>query len=211
MKLAHLFPRFRNQVGFTMIELLVVIAVIGVLAVAVLSSINPIEQINKGRDTRTRSDAAQLINAVDRYYALQEKYPWNVAGDDFTPDDVEPSSEFVMGAVTGTGATASVDTAAGEWNWIDLLVSTAEVKQGFTNRLKADDNILVFKTEGNNSTMYACFLPTSNGFKQEAMDNCADGTTPGGTGNPEVMPTGTTIVTCEDETEITAANLICLP
>jgi prepilin-type N-terminal cleavage/methylation domain-containing protein len=66
-----------SQVGFTLIELLVVISVIGVLAVAVLSSINPIEQINKGRDTGARSDAAQLINAVDRYYATQELFPWN--------------------------------------------------------------------------------------------------------------------------------------
>ena len=71
--------RILAQLGFTMIELLVVIAVIGVLAVAVLSSINPIEQINKGRDTGHRSDAAQLINAIDRYYAIHEIYPWNDA------------------------------------------------------------------------------------------------------------------------------------
>ena len=69
--------KYLRSAGFTMIELLVVIAVIGVLAVAVLSSINPIEQINKGRDTRSRSDAAQLISAVDRYFAIHEKYPWN--------------------------------------------------------------------------------------------------------------------------------------
>jgi prepilin-type N-terminal cleavage/methylation domain-containing protein len=211
MKLARLIPQLRTQLGFTMIELLVVIAVIGVLAVAVLSSINPIEQINKGRDTRTRSDAAQLINAVDRYYALQEKYPWNVTQGTYTAADVSPNVEFVMGSVTGTGDTAEIGTTGTEWDWIDLLVSTAEVKQGFTNRLKTDDNILVFKPTGANATMYACFLPTSNGFKQEAMDNCADGTTPGGTGNPENenMPSG--VDTCPDETLITAANMICLP
>lgn len=71
--------KLRAVAGFTMIELLVVISVIGVLAVAVLSSINPIEQINKGRDVRANSDAAQLVNAIDRYYATQEKYPWNVS------------------------------------------------------------------------------------------------------------------------------------
>ena len=60
------FLRFvpKSNLGFTMIELLVVISVIGILATAVLSSINPIEQINKGRDTRTRSDAAQLIKVL---------------------------------------------------------------------------------------------------------------------------------------------------
>ena len=87
-----------NQKGFTMIELLVVISVIGILAVAVLSSINPIEQINKGRDTRTRTDAAQLINAVDRYFSIQESYPWNDSnGSDWTPTTSydEYDEEFV--------------------------------------------------------------------------------------------------------------------
>ncbi len=115
--------------GFTMIELLVVIAVIGVLAVAVLSSINPIEQINKGRDTRLRSDAAQLINAVDRYFAIHEVYPWNETTDTYTATSTEYEAEYVF-----TGSDAGDD-----WDWVDVLVSTAEVKEGFTNRLKNDD------------------------------------------------------------------------
>jgi len=185
--------------GFTMIELLVVISVIGVLAVAVLSSINPIEQINKGRDTRTRSDAAQLINAVDRYYAIHEIYPWNVTTADYASGSVDdpanaapdPYTEFVF---TGT---------ADDWDWIDLLVTTGEVKEGFTNRLTLDDNVVVFKEADANKTMYACFLPTSLAFKQEAMDNCNDDVT-------AVAPSG--IITCvSDPAIITEDNLICLP
>lgn len=195
---ASSYRQLRNQRGFTMIELLVVIAVIGVLAVAVLSSINPIEQINKGRDTRTRSDAAQLINAVDRYYAIHEKYPWNVDNPgSYTPSSAlldEPDEQFVF---TGT---------ADDWDWIDLLVDTGEVKAGFTNRLKNDDNIVVFKEGVVNATMYACFLPTSLAFKQEAMDNCNDGTT---------VPDGPTsaLDPCPDDTSatLTGDNYICLP
>ena len=55
----------RNK-GFTLIELLVVITLIGILAVAVLSAINPIEQINKARDAGRRADAAQILKALDR-------------------------------------------------------------------------------------------------------------------------------------------------
>jgi len=190
-----------------MIELLVVIAVIGVLAVAVLSSINPIEQINKGRDTRTRSDAAQLINAVDRYYAIHEKYPWNVTTTTYTASSTLPNATFTMGSVSGSGADAIIVTTSGEWNYIDVLVSTAEVKEGYTNRLKDDDKQLVFKDTGYNQTMYACFLPTSNAFEQEAMENCADGTTPDA-GDPGV-PAG--VDPCEDPADIDAANMICLP
>jgi prepilin-type N-terminal cleavage/methylation domain-containing protein len=62
--------------GFTMIELLIVIAILGILAVAVLSAINPVEQINRGRDTASRGDAEQMINAIDRFNAFQGYYPW---------------------------------------------------------------------------------------------------------------------------------------
>lgn len=175
--------------GFTMIELLVVIAVIGVLAVAVLSAINPIEQINKGRDTRTRSDAAEMVNASDRYYAIQEEYPWNslVSDPDVTPPVVEwdPStvtqnanvvvvptaqadSEFAFDA---SGADAN-PAAAADWAWANGLLYTAEVKAGFINRLRQDNNLYVYKGPGYNETMYACFRPLSNGFKKEAADNC---------------------------------------
>jgi prepilin-type N-terminal cleavage/methylation domain-containing protein len=185
---ANLAARIRSssayQAGFTMIELLVVIAVIGVLAVAVLSSINPIEQINKGRDTRTRSDAAQLINAVDRYYAIHEEYPWNVV------NATEPDEVFEHNSTA-------------DWAWIDLLVDTSEVKAGFTNRVTNDNNIVVFKADGDNETMYACFLPTSRAFKQEAMDNCADAVTPDYDANG--------ITTCPDPADLDADNLICLP
>jgi prepilin-type N-terminal cleavage/methylation domain-containing protein len=191
-------PSTASTAGFTMIELLVVIAVIGVLAVAVLSSINPIEQINKGRDTRTRSDAAQLINAVDRYYAIHEVYPWNVdnATAGYTATDPLPDSEFNF--VSGGGA--------GAWGWVDLLVDTGEVKAGFTNRLKSDDNLMIFKEGTTNATMYACFQPTSLAFKQEAMDNCNDGSTP-------VNGVDATFDPCPDDTAATmdGDNFICLP
>ncbi|MBU0576476.1 type II secretion system GspH family protein [Patescibacteria group bacterium] len=202
-KLSTLFNNVAKQAGFTMIELLVVIAVIGVLAVAVLSSINPIEQINKGRDTRTRSDAAQLINAVDRYYAIQEIYPWNFTTTDFTAVSVLPADEFdFLGAGSNLltqGLTTGDET---DWDWVDVLVNTSEVKEGFTNRLKNDNSLFVAKEQGSNATMYICFYPSSNAFKQEAMRNCADGTTPSSLN---------TIVICEDETDIEALNLICLP
>ena len=64
--------------GFTMIELLIVIAILGILAVAVLSAINPLEQIRRGRDTGSRSDAEQLLNAVERYYSSRGYFRFNI-------------------------------------------------------------------------------------------------------------------------------------
>ena len=74
--------KLKSQLGFTMIELLIVITILGILAVAVLSAINPIEQINRGRDTGSVSDAEQLLGAADRYNAFQGHYPWQVNSDE---------------------------------------------------------------------------------------------------------------------------------
>jgi prepilin-type N-terminal cleavage/methylation domain-containing protein len=188
--------------GFTMIELLVVISVIGILAVAVLSSINPIEQINKGRDTRTRSDAAQLINAVDRYFSIQESYPWNDSnGTDWTPTTSydEYDEEF-----TGLGGSAAA------WGWIQILTDVQEVKSGFVTRVINDDKVIVFKATGANETMYACFLPASNSFQREAATNCDSsvGVTPYGTGDG--VPSGVTTCATRDGTT-DEDNYICLP
>lgn len=192
-----LIQKLRAQAGFTMIELLVVIAVIGVLSVAVLSSINPIEQINKGRDTRARSDAAQLISGVDRYFSIHEKYPWNevnVEGQDTTYADGwtydAAASTFVTAPSGGTNtdyragfefnendsATIALDDQA--WAWTLPIVNTAEVKESFGNRLaKVTDNtrFLVVKPEGSNRTMYTCFTPASFSFDLEASNRCTVG------------------------------------
>lgn len=197
--MSGLLQKLRAQAGFTMIELLVVIAVIGVLSVAVLSSINPIEQINKGRDTRSRSDAAQLISAVDRYFAIHEAYPWNEAnatptaggfGSSWgangtyaaasspyvtpptgsTNGNLDYRSQFEFNEADGTSVTADYN-----WSWLIPIVNTAEVKESFATRMaKVTDNtnFYVYKPEGANKTMYTCFEPSSFSFDLEASKRC---------------------------------------
>jgi prepilin-type N-terminal cleavage/methylation domain-containing protein len=57
-----------NSKGFTLVELLIVMAVVAILAVGVLVGINPIEQINKAKDTSANKMASQLLSAFQRYY-----------------------------------------------------------------------------------------------------------------------------------------------
>lgn len=68
-----LFARFQSK-GFTLIELLIVIALIGALAVGLLAALDPIEQINRGRDSGSQSMATEYIKAQERYFANNAAY-----------------------------------------------------------------------------------------------------------------------------------------
>jgi prepilin-type N-terminal cleavage/methylation domain-containing protein len=60
------------QKGFTLVELLVVIGVLGVLAAAVLTAIDPLEQMARGRDAGRKSTVSQLGNAAQAYYTSRD-------------------------------------------------------------------------------------------------------------------------------------------
>ena len=53
--------------GFTIIELLIVIAILGVLAVALLITINPAEAQKKARDIKRLNDLKTLQTVIDQY------------------------------------------------------------------------------------------------------------------------------------------------
>ena len=61
--------------GFTLIELLIAIAIIGVLAVASIVMINPLEQIKKSRDAQRKQDLRQLQIALESYNSDNNLYP----------------------------------------------------------------------------------------------------------------------------------------
>lgn len=63
--------------GFTLVELLIVITILGVLATVLLVSINPLEQIGRGRDAGRLSATAQLGHLMSSYFTAQNlaQYP----------------------------------------------------------------------------------------------------------------------------------------
>ncbi|MFC1727234.1 type II secretion system protein [Patescibacteria group bacterium] len=128
--------------GFTLIEMLIVIAVIGILAIAVLSAINPVEQTRKARDARRRSNAAELLNAIERYYTTFE----------------ENSSALVLGIpasdVCGTIAAAGAQVVPAD---LADFVNTNEVKPEFTDRITSPSDYLFAGLDTTTELVRVCY------------------------------------------------------
>lgn len=166
-----------------MIELLVVIAVIGILAVALLSTLNPLEQIRKGRDTRTRTDASQIASGLERYNASLGRFPWQATeGEAVTVDFIN----FKGGSIpAGDGCTLTdCELINGTTGVLNQLTSTSEVKSSFIDRLGATssrDMYLYYNVLDTGASVTVCFMPESNTFAREAFDRCKAGVTAFGT------------------------------
>ncbi len=155
--------------GFTMIELLIVITILGILATAVLSAINPLEQINRGRDTGTQSDAEQLINAVDRYNAFQGFYPWVIS------QEAAYAIPSLTTLVSGWADAASCPV-------FDKLSSSSstgcigvnELKTSYTSRITngTTRSMYIYNKGGTGDSTYVCFKPQSQAFKEKAATRC---------------------------------------
>lgn len=166
--LRSLLKPISSVAGFTMIELLIVISILGILAVAVLSAINPIEQINRGRDTGSQSDAEQLLSAIDRYHAFNGTYPWQGTG-----AGAAQESAIVSSTGTNVGTFIEVTQASGAADILDELKSKDELKSSFVTRITNSVNpLFIFNQGGTGNSTYICFAAKSKAFKEQADTRC---------------------------------------
>jgi len=213
--------------GFTLIELLVVITLIGILAIAVLSALNPIEQINKARDAGKRADASQLLTAIDRYFASNEKFPWNNYQTHLASVDLAFSGSAEMIGVGVCGDGDETDDAAGgdalDASQIDsggcandgYLVNTQELKAQFGKRTYFEstavviDKLYIYKAV-NEPSVSVCFVPASKATRDTAGDadtSLKDLTFTGG------VPTAIDecLTAPADWTTVDTACFVCIP
>lgn len=202
--------------GFTLVELLIVIALIAILSVAVLATINPIEQSNKARDAAMKNDAAEVLGAYERYYASQNAYPWNNG----IGATVSQGTKMAIGGSEPLFGVLGLGSSAG------VLITTSELKGSFAAKKPflngADPVDKMYVYHNGIDSNYVCFVP-------KAMANRKTGGVP----NPNlkcltVDPAGTNALlddrdnsTCKDIVDWTTpgatgvgssnANLLCVP
>lgn len=75
--------KIANIKGFTLIELLLVVGILGILSAALLATLDPFSQFQKGNDSRRKSDLSQIQKAIETYYQDKGKYPINNPATDY--------------------------------------------------------------------------------------------------------------------------------
>lgn len=174
--------------GFTLVELLIVIALIAILSVAVLATINPIEQSNKAKDSTVQNDAAEVMNAYERYYTVKQTYPWIDIDSGATISSVDLAwfgrSDMAGAALcTSTVVGTTPNTVCSAYNNPGLLISTDELKdsflsKGYTSLAVADPNynaqgmnyLYIDKKDsatGHNS-IFVCYIPKAKSNRTSA-------------------------------------------
>lgn len=151
---------------------MIVIGLLGAIALIVIAAINPIEQANRARDTRFKADAAQLISAIDRYFAVKNEFPW------VTTNGATYTNESAFGFVSA--GSVDVGVCGADCSTNGTLITVDELKSEFRNRdfIKkhvsgtADQKLWIGKAEGASESIYACFIPMAKSTREKS---CADG------------------------------------
>ncbi len=132
----------RTSKGFTLIELLIVIALLGALAVGLLATIDPFEQLKKGRDTSLRNTVSEFYNANLRYYSTKGQFPWGT----------DATSGLIYSDFTGT---------------ITELITVGELKARFQELAGTGNLAKVFVESTSSEHISTCFKPESKAFQED--------------------------------------------
>jgi prepilin-type N-terminal cleavage/methylation domain-containing protein len=145
---------FKKQAGFTLIELLVVIGILGILAAALIATIDPFEQLKKANDSNVKNTIVEFVNANIRYYTTHSAMPWGVDTDNCDMPDTSNLTDLEP--------------------CLNDLITEGELKSAFTTATNILTNITVF---GDEQSVTACFLPTSKAVQKDLNTKYnADGT-----------------------------------
>lgn len=131
----------RTWLGFTLIEILIILALLGALALGLIATIDPFEQLKKGRDATNGDIAGNVYDAIVRTYAARGSYPW--------------SSTITAAALNSSDGT----------NLVNSLIHVGELKNNFSELAGNRLSELYVTVSADGSTVSVCFEPESKSYK----------------------------------------------
>lgn len=146
--------------GFTLIELLVVIGILGILATALIATIDPFQQLKKAQDANVQNAAVEFVNANVRYYVTHNILPWG------NTDTYGAQCGNAVGGLTGASSvpnsTVTLNSVA--TNCLAELINDGELKTAFTTAQDVLDNIIF---TGSANSVTACYAPQSRAQRDD--------------------------------------------
>ncbi len=162
----RLLTRFKSNAGFTLIELLVVIGILGVLASALVATIDPFEQLNKAQDANVKNASVEFLNSNIRYFTTHNAMPWFDSADGGTNCYSTTTLTQISLLQLNNNSTTT------DLGCMKALIDEGELKQGFAtfNGLSK-----IFVTNPNPQTpddpnsVIACYKPISKSGQKDPL------------------------------------------
>lgn len=151
---AQFLKRPQHSSGFTLIELLVVIGILGILATALVATIDPFEQLKKASDANVKNTAVEYVDANIRYYTTHNMLPWG------NTDTYGAACGTAVGGNSGTDIvpTSTVTLSNLTNSCLAELINDGELKTAFTSAGGVIGSIIL---RGTTNSVTACFAPQS--------------------------------------------------
>ncbi len=145
-----------------MVEMLIVVAVLGILAAALLATIDPFEQMKKARDTTLRNAVVDVFDAVTRYYGTQGVMPW---------EDIGGGVPKVDGCIVDQTGKPLNDPDVEPC--IDELMAVGELKANFSDQLGDNASKIIIGLADATApvSVMVCFAPDSKATRSELNTN----------------------------------------
>lgn len=159
----------------------------------------------RGKDTGMRSDAAQLLDAFDRFNAFNGYSPWLASEGQARPTSfIKINAESPWMDISGACPVLEKLSDRSTPN----CRGYGELKNSFIDRISnpQSDSLYVYNDGGTNT--YICFEPRSQHFIEQVQTSCKDSS---GSGLPVEIPPGIKVEVCAGLNNPNGKILSCLP